>query len=198
MGRGAILLGLDPIQQALVGDHLSELAHILADTFQSVKSLRLEINGQVTITDQRNCFLQCVENFTARLGPYFRVEDAPSLIDLIRYMTGLQNFDVQFYSYNGVSDTSFWALQGLLQMPTYNSTSFTRLCLMNAASFIDDLMNFARRQPTVQEVVLSDSIIVHHDGKAKPTAERTQPFWLHRASLMEPARGHVKVSVVCS
>jgi hypothetical protein len=90
-----------------VGDYLSELAHILADTFQSVKSLELEVNGPVTITDQRSCFLQRVEKFTARLGPCFRVEHAPSLIDLIGHMPGLQTLDVQFCSYNGVSDTSF-------------------------------------------------------------------------------------------
>ncbi len=36
------------------------------------------------------------------------------------------------------------------------------------------------------------------DGKAKPTAERTQSFWLHRASLTEPHGGHVKVSTIVS
>jgi len=197
-GRGAVLLGLDPIQQAPVGDHLSDLVHILGNSFQSVKSLTVEINSEVTITDRRSYFLQRIEKFTARLGPCFRVEDAPSLINLIGYMTRLQTLDVQFNSYNGVSDTSFWALQGLLQMPTCNSTSFTRLCLTNAAVFIDDLVNFAQRQPMVQEIVLSDSVIVHHDGKAKPTANRTQSFWLHRASLMESHGGHVKVSIIFS
>jgi len=193
-----VLLGLDPIQQAPVGDYLSELVHILGNSFQIVQSLTVEINSQVTITDRRSYFLQRIEKFTARLGPCFRVEDAPSLINLIGYMTRLQTLDVQFNSYNGVSDTSFWALQGLLQMPTYNSASFTRLCLTNAAVFIDDLVNFAQRQPMMQEVVLSDSVIIQHDGKAKPTAERTQSFWLHRASLMEPHGGHVKVSIIFS
>jgi hypothetical protein len=196
--RGAVFLGLDPIQQAPVGDHLSELAHILADTFQSVKSLELEVNGQVTITEEKSCFLQRVKKFTARLGPCFRVEDAPSLIDLIGHVPRLQTLNVQFYSYNGVSNTSFWALQGLLQMPTCNSTSFTRLCLTNAAIFIDDLVNFTQRQPMVQEVVLSDSVIVQHDGKAGLTVDRTQSFWLHRVSLMEPHGGHVKVSTIFS
>jgi len=177
------LLGLDPIQQAPVGDHLSDLVHILGNSFQSVKSLTVEINSQVTITDRRSYFLQRIEKFTARLGPCFRVEDAPSLMNLIGYMTRLQTLDVQFNSYNGVSDTSFWALQG---------------CLTNAAVFIDDLVNFAQRQPMVQEIVLSDSVIVYHDGKAKPTAERTQSFWLHRASLMESHGGHVKVSIISS
>jgi len=61
-------------------------------------------------------------------------------------------------------------------MPICNSTSFTRLCLTNAAIFIDDLVKFAQRQPMVQEVVLLDSVIVHHDGKTKLNAERTQSF----------------------
>lgn len=155
-----VLLGLDPIQQAPVSDYLSELVHILENSFQIVQSLTVEINSQITIMDRRSYFLQRIEKFTARLGPCFRVEDAPSLINLIRYMTRLQTLDVQFNLYNGVSDTSFWALQGLLQMPTCNSASFTRLCLTNAAVFIDDLVNFAQRQPMVQEVVLSDSVIV--------------------------------------
>jgi len=51
-----------------------------------------------------------------------------------------------------------------------------RLCLTNAVVFIDDLVNFAQRQLMVQEIVLSDSVIVHHDEKAKPIAERTQSF----------------------
>jgi len=83
-------------------------------------------------------------------------------------------------------------------MPTSINTSFTRLCLTNAIVFIDNLVNFAQRQPMVQEIVLSDSVIVYYDGKAKPTAERTQSFWLYRASLMESHGGHVKVSIIFS
>lgn len=178
VGRGGPLLGLEPIHQAPIGDHLSELIHILGSPSQNIKSLIIEINGQVTVTNRSSYFLQHIENFTVRLGPYFRAEDASPLIDLIRCMTRLQTLDVQFSSCDGASDTSFWALQELLEMPTCTSTRLTRLCLMKAVVLLDDLVDFARRQPKVQEIVLSGSIIVQHDGKATPA----QSICFHRAS----------------
>ena len=177
VGRGGPLLGLEPIHQAPIGDHLSELIHILGSSSQNIKSFTIEINGQVTVTNRSNYFLQHIENFTVRLGPYFRAEDASSLIDLIGCMTRLRTLDVQFSSC-GASDTSFWALQEILEMPACTSTRLTRLCLMKAVVFLDDLVDFAGRQPEVQEIVLSDSIIVQHDGKATPA----QSICFHRAN----------------
>lgn len=126
-GRGTHLHGLDPIQQGLVDDHLSEVVHILGNAFQSVRSLTVEINGQLSIADRRAYFLQHIERFTARLGPCFCAEDVPSLIDLIGHMTGLQTLDVEFSPRSSTSDTSFWALRELLQMPTCINTSFRRV-----------------------------------------------------------------------
>ncbi len=147
---------------------------------------------------KKSCFLQRVKKFIARLDPCFRIEDALSLIDLIEHMPRLQTLNVQFYSYNGVSDTSFQTLQRILQMPTCNSTSFTRLCLTNATIFIDDLVNFTQRQFMMQEIVLLDLVIVQHDRKAKLTMNRTQLFQLYRVSLIESRDKHVKVSIIFS
>ena len=115
VGRGGPLLGLEPIHQAPIGDHLSELIYILGSSSQNIKSSTIEINGQVTVTNRSSYFLQHIENFTLRLGPYFRAEDASPLIDLIKCMTMLQTLDVQFASCDGASDTSFWALQELFR-----------------------------------------------------------------------------------
>jgi len=45
---------------------------------------------------------------------------------------------------------------------------------MNAAVFIDDLVNFAQRQLMVQEVVLSDSVIVQAIEEFIDHAERKE------------------------
>jgi hypothetical protein len=100
----------------------------------------MEVNGQVTIANRSRYFLQYIENFTVRLGPCF---------------LGLQTLDVQFSSCNGASNTSFWALQELLEMPACTSTRLTRLCLLKAVVFLDNFVDFARRQPMVQEIVES-------------------------------------------
>ena len=192
------MIELNSIQQASVSDHLLNLIHILENSFQSVKSLTVKINSQIIIMNWRSYFLQHIKKFIACLNPCFCVEGVSSLINLMRYMTRLQTLNMQFNLYNDVSDTSFWALQELLQMSTCNSISFMRLCLTNAVVFIDDLVNFAQRQPMVQEIVLSDSVIVHHDEKAKPIAERTQSFWLHYASLIESHNEHIKVFIIFS
>jgi len=144
----------------------------------------------------RSYFLQCIEKFITCLDSCFCVENVSSLINLMRYMTRLQTLNMQFNLYNDVSDMSFWALQELLQMSTYNSMSFTHLCLINAVVFIDDLVNFAQRQLMIQEIVLSDSVIIHHDEKAKPTVKHTQSFWLHCASLIESHDEHIKVFII--
>ncbi|KAI9874228.1 MAG: hypothetical protein M1830_010043 [Pleopsidium flavum] len=63
-GRGGLLLGLDPVHQAPVGDHLSELMPVLGTSHKKIKSLTIEINGQVTITNRTRYFFQHIENFT--------------------------------------------------------------------------------------------------------------------------------------
>ena len=110
-GRGGLLLELDPIHHAPVDDHLSELAQVLGTYSEKIKSLTIEVNGQVTIANQSRYFLQQIENFTIRLSPSFCAEDVLTLIDFIRCMTRLQTLDVQFSTCTSASDTSFWALQ---------------------------------------------------------------------------------------
>ncbi len=51
---------------------------------------------------------------------------------------------------------------------------------------------------TVQEIVLSDSVIVHHDEKTKSITKCTQSFKLHCASLIESHDKHVKVFIIFS
>ena len=164
IGKEGLLLGLDPVQQAPIDDYLSQLVHVLESPFHTIKSLTLEINGQASMNG-RSYFLQHIEHFTVRLGPCFCAEDTAPLMDLIRSMIRLQTLDVQFSSCSSTSDTSFWALKQILQMPSCTSTSFKRLCLVNATTHIDDLVAFARRQPLVQEIVLMDSLMVQHNGK---------------------------------
>lgn len=118
VGRGRPLLGLEPIHQPPIGDHLSELIHILGSSSQNIESLTIEINGQVTVTNWGIYFHEHIENFTVRLGPYFHAEDASPLIDLSKCMTRLQTLNVHFPTCDSASDTSFWALQELLEMPT--------------------------------------------------------------------------------
>ncbi len=43
--REAVLLELNSIQQASISNHLLNLVHILENSFQSVKSLMIEINS---------------------------------------------------------------------------------------------------------------------------------------------------------
>jgi hypothetical protein len=106
-GRGFILLRLDPIHQAPLGDHLSELMDVLRTYSKKIKSLTIEINSQVTIANRSRYFLQYIKNFTVRLSPCFHTEDASPLINLIKCMTRLQTLEVQFSSRNSASDTSF-------------------------------------------------------------------------------------------
>ena len=146
IGKGGLLLGLDPVQQAPIDDHLSELVHVFDSSFRTVKNLALEVNGRVSIMNGRSYFLQHNEQFTFRLGPCFCDEDSSPLIDLIWSMVRLQTLDVQFSSCRKPSDTSFWALRQTLQMPSCTSTSFERLCLVTGATHLDDLAAFARRQ----------------------------------------------------
>lgn len=71
----------------------------------------------------------------------------------------------------------------------YNYEAFT-LLLMKAVALLDDLVDFARRQPmVVQKMVLSESVIIQHDGNATPA----QSFCFHRASLTELHGGYAKV-----
>ncbi|MCJ1423576.1 hypothetical protein MMC29_001460 [Sticta canariensis] len=187
-GKGGLLLGLDPVQQAPIDDHLSELVHVLESPFHTIKSLTLEVNGRVSIMKGGSYFLQHIEHFTVRLGPCFCDEDTSPLVDLIRSMIRLQTLDVQFSSCSGTSDTSFWALRPILQMPPCTSTSFKRLCLVNAVTQVDDLVAFARRQPLVREIVLVDSHMVQHNGKNTLAMESTQSLWPCDAKSLETAR----------
>ena len=113
-GKGGLLLGLDPVQQATIDDHLSELVHALESPFHTIKNLTLEVNGRVSIMNGGSYFLQHSERFTVRLGPCFYDEDTSPLIDLIRSMIRPQTLDVQFSSCSSTSDTSFWALRQIL------------------------------------------------------------------------------------
>ena len=79
------------------------------------------------------------------------------------------------------SDTSFWALQELLKMPTRTCARLTRLRLMKGVILINDLVEFARKQAMVQEILLSDTIVVKHDGEAM----LVQSFCFHQASSIE-------------
>jgi hypothetical protein len=45
------LLELDPIHHASVDDHLSELVQVLGTYSKKIKSLTIEVNGQVTIVN---------------------------------------------------------------------------------------------------------------------------------------------------
>jgi hypothetical protein len=69
---------------------------------------------------------------------------------------------VQFSSCNSASNMSFWALQELLEIPTCTSPRLTRLCLVKGVVHLGDFVKFARRQPKMQEIVLSDSVILQH------------------------------------
>jgi hypothetical protein len=55
-GRGGVLLGLDPVQQAPVADHFSELVHVLGNPSRSITSLTIEINSLVNITNRSSYF----------------------------------------------------------------------------------------------------------------------------------------------
>lgn len=113
-GKGGPLLGLDPVQQVPISDHLPELVYILGSPSQIKKILTLEINGQVSIKNGRSYFPQRIEHFTNGLGPCFCAEDTSPLIDLIRCMTRLRTLDAQFSSCSSISDISFWALRHIL------------------------------------------------------------------------------------
>lgn len=52
---------------------------------------------------------------------------------------------------------------------------------MKGVILIDDLVEFARKQPMVQEIVLSDTIVVKHDGEAM----LLKSFCFYRASPMQ-------------
>lgn len=67
-----------------------------------------------------------------------------------------------------------------------------RFCLMKAIVLIDDLVSFARRQAILQEIVLSDPVIVQH-GKAVPVTESIQYIWDYGTSSAELHGGYVKV-----
>ena len=67
-----------------------------------------------------------------------------------------------------------------------------RHCLMKAIVLIDDLVSFARRQAMLQGIVLSDSVISQHDGKAVPVTEPIQSIWDHGTSSTELHGGYVK------
>ena len=90
IGKGGLLLGLDPVPQAPIDDHLSELVHVLESPFHTIKILTFEINGQVSIMGGRNHLFRHIEHFIVCLGSYFCVKHISPLIDLIRSMIRLQ------------------------------------------------------------------------------------------------------------
>lgn len=194
-GKGEHLLGLDPVQQAPIGDYLSELVQLLGSPSHSNKILTIEINDQISIMEGRSHFLQHIEHLTVRLGPCFCAEDTSPLIDLIRCKTRLQTLDVQFSSCSRTSDTSFWALKQILQMPNCTSTSLRHFCLVNAATLVDDLVGFVQRQSLVQEIVLADPLIVQHNENATLAMEPTHSFWSHHAHSMRQHGRYVEVSI---
>lgn len=73
--KGQVLLGVDPVHQAPVNDHFSELIHVLGGSSPNIKSSTLEINSQVTITNWSGDFLHHIETLTVRHGPCFNAED---------------------------------------------------------------------------------------------------------------------------
>ena len=138
--------------------------------------------------DGRNHLFWHIEHFIVRLGSYFCAKNTSPLIDLIRSMIRLQTLDVQFSLCSSTSNTSFWALKQILQMPSCMSTSFKRLCFANAAISVSNLLVFAQRQPLVQEIVLVDSHMIQHNGKTTLVVEPIQSLWSHDAQFFETAQ----------
>ena len=186
------MLRLNPVQQAPIGNHLSELVHVLGSPSHCIRILTIKNNGQVSIMEERSHFLQHIEHFTVCLGPCFCAEDTSPLIDLIRCMTRLQTSTcsslcivAQAIPHFGHSSKFYKCLPA----------RFRRLCLVNAVTLVDDLVVFAQRQPLVQEIVLADPLIVQHNGKATLAMEPIQSFWSHHAHSTGPHGRYVKVSV---
>ena len=67
-----------------------------------------------------------------------------------------------------------------------------RPCLIKAIILIDDLIIFARRQAILQGIVLSDSVIVQHNGKAVPVTEPVQSIWTIGQALQNYTAGTLR------
>jgi len=52
----------------------------------------------------------------------------------------------------------------LLKCKTYVDSRTHELRLTKAVVLIEDLVKFARRQPVVQEILLSDTVVIQHNG----------------------------------
>jgi hypothetical protein len=69
-------------------------------------------------------------------------------------------------------------------MPTCTSSRLTRLCLVKGVVLLGDLVEFARRQPTVQEIVLSDPVILQHGQGDRQLLVTPAPLHMTREHLL--------------